>query len=828
MGSDSTDFPRDLPGEKSEPSAGQAAARLAAIVESSQDAIISRTLEGVIETWNPGAEAMFGYTAHEAVGRPITMLIPPELAQEEVRISDRLRRGESIAHYETERVAKDGRVFPVSLSVSPIRDSGGAVIGAAKVIRDITLRRNLDTARQRQARFDVLITEVLTRFASCTGPGIDEQIRKSLQEVGLFTGAEVAFVTLVSKDAGKWSISYEWSALGVPRLMLQNRQVLLGQFPWFEQRLLAGEILHIPSLDDLPREAAAERAFYERYGVKSALLLPLRGRGEQVSGVVGFRTFSHPKEWPQEEIRRLRIVADAVANVLERKRVENDLVDSRWMLQQVLDTIPQRVFWKDTESRFLGCNRSFAADTGQADARDVVGKNDFDFSWKEEAEGYRADDREVMASGVAKIGYEEPQVRLDGTLAWLRTNKVPLRDHENQIFGVLATYEDITEFRRAREEAEHAKEEAEAANQAKDQFIAVLSHELRTPLTPVLAAVSAMEEQSSLPAGVRADVEMIHRNVELEARLIDDLLDITRIRQNKLALRRESVDAHACLESALAICRAEAEAKNLRLSLQLEASFHTVQADPARLRQVFWNLIQNAVKFTPERGLIEIRSANRGGRLEIEIADTGIGIEPEVLARIFNAFEQGEQTAERRFGGLGLGLSIARALMEMHDGTLEARSAGKNRGATFVLSLAPAASERLPVPVAPPAAPVSGASHSILLVDDHADTLRILTRLLRKWGYRVVTAGNVRDALDRASEERFDLLISDLGLPDGNGREVVCKLQAEGALPAIALSGYGTDEDIRASLAAGFAEHLIKPVSFQALHAVVERLLGES
>jgi len=707
---------------------------------------------------------------------------------------------------------------------SIIQDTSGNPLGHAEQ-EAARLAAMVEEAKRRQTHFDTLITEILARFASCTGPCIDEQIHKTLQEVGCFIGSEAAFVLLVTDDLSASNIAYESTSPNVPSMMERFSNVTMGQFPWFDQRLLGGETVQITKLDDLPREAALERAYYEREGVQSALLLPLRGRGEQVSGCVGLRTFTKSLDWSQEDVRRLRIVADAIANVLERKRVENDLVDSRRMLQQVLDTIPQRVFWKDMDLHYLGCNRAFASDTGLTSSLDVLGKTDFQLPSRE-AESYRADDREVISLGVAKIGYEESQVRPDGSVAWLRTSKVPLRDHENRILGLLGTYEDITDFRRAREEAQHAKEVAEAANQAKDQFIAVLSHELRTPLTPVLAAMSAMRELASLPAALRADIELVHRNVELEARLIDDLLDVTRISQGKLTLRREPVDAHACLQSALAICEADVHAKHVHLALELEAPLHTVPADPARMQQVFWNVIKNAIKFTPEGGRVQIRSTNSSGRLEIEVSDTGIGIEPEALARIFNAFEQGEQTATRRFGGLGLGLCIAKSLVEMHGGTLAASSPGKDRGATFRVSLALVEPEAAAEGGALSPAPEHEEPRSILLVEDHEDSLRILSLLLRKWGYKVTTAICVRDALARALEQRFDLLISDLGLPDGNGREVVRKVRAIAAIPAIALSGYGTDEDIRTSLEAGFTEHLTKPVSFQALRAAVERLLA--
>jgi len=558
------------------------------------------------------------------------------------------------------------------------------------------------------------------------------------------------------------------------------------------------------------------------------LLLPLRGLGGQFTGCIGLRTYTAPMTWSQGDVRRLRIFADALANVLERQRLENDLYASRQMLQQILDTIPQRVFWKDLNLNYLGCNMPFATDAGLADANAVMGKTDDDLPWRgENAERYRADDRGVIESGVEKIGFEESQLRQDGKVAWLRTSKMPLRDQQSRIFGVLGTYEDISDLRQAREALEQAKETAEAANRAKDQFIATLSHELRTPLTPVLALVTAMEEMDRLPSRVRADMEVIHRNVELEARLIDDLLDVTRIAQGKIILRHEAVDAHACLRSALAIFKSEVEAKHLKTSLKLEAREHFVWADPARLRQVFWNLFSNAIKFTLEHGRIAVRTFNDGPRLKIEVADTGIGIEPEAMQRIFTAFEQGELTRTRRFGGLGLGLSIAKALVEMHQGNLVAVSEGKDKGTVFTVELVTVAS----VAAEPPSQPeVAGQNlpepRRILLVEDHEDTLRILARLLRKWGYGVTTANSAKNALERASEQRFDLLVSDLGLPDGSGCDVMREVKARYNLPAIALSGYGTDEDIRTSLEAGFAEHLTKPVSFQALRMAVQRLVG--
>ena len=395
---------------------------------------------------------------------------------------------------------------------------------------------------------------------------------------------------------------------------------------------------------------------------------------------------------------------------------------------------------------------------------------------------------------------------------------------DDRSVGRVWTFRDITERKRAEEKLRAAKIAAEKANQAKDDFLALLSHELRTPLTPALAAASYLAEHEDLPPELREEVTAIRRNVQFEARLIDDLLDLTRISRGKLQLNPEAVDAHRLVQNALTIVHEDVTRKGLEVVTDLGASEHHVWADPIRIQQVFWNLLNNAVKFTPHGGRIAIRTSNDDGRFMFEITDTGVGIEPEHQARIFNAFEQGEVSVIRQFGGLGLGLTIAQTLVKLHGGAISVQSEGKDRGASFRVTL-----DVLPEPVVASTKATNGdfaitRSLRLLLVDDHADTRHILSRLLGKCGHEVSTADSGQSALKLMETEQFDALISDIGLPDTSGYELVREAKRRQPLQGIALSGFGMEEDVRRSLEAGFDYHLTKPVEFQDLKSLLQKI----
>src|SRR6266513_5112997 len=320
---------------------------------------------------------------------------------------------------------------------------------------------------------------------------------------------------------------------------------------------------------------------------------------------------------------------------------------------------------------------------------------------------------------------------------------------------------------------------------------------------------------------------MIRRNIELETQLIDDLLDVTRIARDKMQLRFVPVDAHLAISNVVEICRAEVQSKRLHVHLNLRANTHHVAADTAKFQQIIWNLLKNAVKFTPDDGEIAISSSNAAPEvLTISVCDTGIGMEPEVMQRIFDPFEQGNRSFERRFGGLGLGLAISKSLAQAHGGTLTAQSNGHDRGSTFLLSMQTTSpAERLGSP-ATASDETSRQGLRILLVDDHQDTCAALEKLLVRRGHLVAATHNVRSAMEAAVRNRFDLLISDIALTDGSGMDLMMQLRAISKMPGIAISGFGNYGDIEKSLQAGFSDHLIKPVKLEKLEAAIESATG--
>jgi len=401
-----------------------------------------------------------------------------------------------------------------------------------------------------------------------------------------------------------------------------------------------------------------------------------------------------------------------------------------------------------------------------------------------------------------------------------------------------------------------SEEELRLANKEKDNFLAVLSHELRTPLTPVLATVAMLQDDTTVPQRLQEELEMIRRNIELEARLIDDLLDVNRIIHGKLDLNRQVVDVRTLLEHAMKnYCLIAAAKKNIRVSTEITASETHVFVDSSRLTQVFWNLLQNACKFTPSGRTITARIYNDSRQIAtsrgavpndaehplvdvvVQISDTGMGISAETLPRIFNAFEQGMRSRDRAYGGLGLGLSISRAIMELHGGKLTATSEGTDKGATFTVRLhtvKPVVADGTDKTPAFFPQRISETPLRVLVVEDHADTAEQFARLLKRAGHEVICATSIQEAQKYAlvtpAKNRacaFDVLISDVDLPDGSGRDLMRNLAKRYPIRGIAISGHGMKEDVERSIAAGFSEHITKPVDWERLKLAIQKIGGE-
>jgi PAS domain S-box-containing protein len=624
---------------------------LAAIVESSDDAIISKDLNGVITSWNRGAERVFGYSAEEAVGKSVTMLIPPERHNEEASILERVRRGERIDHHETVRQRKDGTLLDIALTVSPIVDGRGEVLGASKIARDIT------------------------------AANLDERLRARLAAI-----VESSDDAIVSKDLK--GVITSWNN-------------------------------------------GAERLF--GYSAEEAV-------GKSVTMLI-------PPDRHDEEPAIL-------ARVSRGERIDH---------------------------------------------------------------------------------YETVRRHKNGTLRYISLTVSPLRDEHGRIIGASKIARDITERKRAaaqREEllrtAQHAREEAEAANRAKDEFLAMLGHELRNPLSAVRNAIAAaaLDESSRLRA-----IEIARRQTDQLARIVDDLLDVARMTQGRVGLRKQRVVLADVLHRAVDGARAMMDQHGHSMTLTVPAETIRLEADAARLEQAVANLLANAAKYTDAGGTIAVSAERDGQHALIRVRDNGIGMAPEVLRRVFDLFAQGERSIDRAQGGLGIGLTVVRRIVELHGGTVEAKSPGLGGGAEFVITL-PALPEVVDESTVKMAEASRGQRREgrparVLMAEDHPDAAESLVMILELLGHHVRLVHDGVSALAAARANPPDIMLVDIGLPGMSGYEVAAAIRRDPALKhvvLVALTGYGRPEDKAQALAAGFDYHLAKPVDLDALGNLVARL----
>lgn len=590
-------------------------------------------------------------------------------------------------------------------------------------------------------------------------------------------------------------------------------------------------------------------------GKEWATLWPAESRENIVSGIAAAkmgRTYRFqgacptakgtPKWWDvmvapvrDGEGRVIRIVSVS-RDITERMAAEQALRESEERYRMLFDLGPVAVYSCEVSGVIRNFNRRAAELWGRAPA-----EGDTDERFCGSFKMFRPDgtfmphDRCPMAevlSGVLPFVHDgEVHIeRPDGSRVVVIVSIRPLKNQNGKITGAINCFYDITERQLAEEQLRQAKQTAEDANRAKDKFLAVLSHELRTPLTPVLMTVAAMELNPDLPLTLRDEVRMIRRNVEMESNLIDDLLDLSRIATGKLRLNFDRIGISDLLRQSCDTCRPQIREKGIHLHWAVVEDAGEVVGDPGRLQQVFWNLLNNAAKFTPEGGHIYI-SAERtnDGQVRVTVRDTGMGIPAEILPRIFDAFEQGEVRITRQFGGMGLGLAICKALVEQHRGTICATTDGPGKGSTFVVELPALSRDESAHPESLPAPATAAAIGplQLLIVEDHADTAVVLAKMLMARGHRVTTASSAAEALALSAKERFDIIISDLGLPDMTGFELMKRIKETHGTRGIAMSGYGMEDDIKKGEQAGFDDHLIKPVRFAQLEQSIRRVAAK-
>ncbi|HWS61162.1 MAG TPA: PAS domain S-box protein [Steroidobacteraceae bacterium] len=676
-------------------------ALLAAIVESSDDAIVSKTLDGRILSWNAGASRIFGYTAEEVIGRPITIIIPPELHEEERRILEQVRGGQRIEHFDTIRIAKDGRRVFISLTVSPVRDSRGVIIGASKVARDVSERKRaehavLESERRLATQADALakLNELSTRLwrSGSLNEGLDEILAAVID----LLGADKGNIQLLDAEGSKLSIVAQRGF--EPDFLEFFGEVSATDDSPCSRALRSGQRILIENVEtdgpDAPFRAVARAA-----GYRSMISTPLTRADGAPLGMVSshFRLVHRPSE---QELRRLDLYLRQASDFIQRCRLEQELQQS------------------------------------------------------EEA----------------------------------------LRD----------------------------------ADRRKDEFLALLAHELRNPLAPIRYTLAANRKTGRTPEQRKRAEEIIERQVTHMSRLLDDLLDVSRITRSTLELKMNPTELTLVVGSAIETARPILDTKHHSLSVELPKQAVRLEADAIRLAQVFSNLLINAAKYTDPGGHIQLRAAREGNEIVVAVRDDGIGISADMMPRLFEMFSQAQAALGRAEGGLGIGLSLVRGLVTLHGGSVEAHSDGPGRGSEFIVRLPARTPAEEPADIEVEAdAPVAGAGMKILVVDDNRDAADACAALLELSGHHVQTAYTGRRALELAETFRPHVLLLDIGLPDLDGYQLAAKVRATPwgrGIALIAATGWGQEEDRRRAFDAGFDHHLTKPIAAETVESLLQSL----
>ena len=772
-------------------------ARLAAIFNQAGAGIAQCDLSGRFINVNERYCEITGRSREELLKLRVDDITYAEDRPENFSTLDKVNQGLPSTINEKRYVRPNGDVVWARVSVAPLRDAQGNVEFALAVAQDISDRK------RHEAELAKLMqqTDAQARLFDATLSSIKD-LAYTFDLEGNWIYANKALLQIWGKSlkeiTGKSSLELGYPPVLAARLKQQVKEVVATRQP------VSGETYFT--------DAAGVEDYHEY------IFSPVLAADGTVTAVCGTTRLT-----------------------TERKRAEELLRQNEALFSALVDQAPNGVYVVDAGFRLQHINAR--AVPAFENVHSPIGR---DFSevmhilWGPEVgDALAAIFRHTLDTGEPYISPDFSNIRADigveKTYEW-QTRRVTL---PNGSHGVVCYFNDITERIRSEQALMQAKTAAESANRSKDDFLAALSHELRTPLNPVLLMASDGAANPELSPETRAHFDMIRRNVELEARLIDDLLDLTRITRGKLPLEMRPLDVHVVLQEAIAIMQADADKKQIGLTLDFGAGQPVISGDAVRLQQIFWNVLKNAVKFTPEGGKINIETRTRAesGHWIVKITDTGIGLTAGEIDRIFNAFSQGEHastTGSHRFGGLGLGLTISQMLVELHSGTITATSPGRDQGAAFTIefpSMSAKDGDHRPAPEG-----LSPAAHSkkatrnktgrrILLVEDHEATRVTLAQLLTRRNYQVMTATSVADARALAQQEKFDLVVSDIGLPDGDGYALMSELREKFALKGIALSGYGMEQDVVRGQNAGFVTHLIKPVRMESLEKALDEVM---
>jgi PAS domain S-box-containing protein len=783
--------------------AAVAQAYLAALVDSAEDAILSKDVNGIIRSCNRAGELLFGYTAAELIGRPVRILIPADRQAEEDHILARIRRGERVDHFETKRVTKDGRLLDISLTVSPVRDATGKIIGASKIARDITeQRRAAAELAAQQAWFRVTLASIGDAVIAADAAG------------------QVSYMNGTAERLTGWPLAV---AEGRPlsdvfQIVNEKTREPIENPAGLVMR--AGEIVGLANHTLLIGRDGAE------YPITDSAA-PIRdAEGRMLGVVLVFR------------------------DVTEERRAEEAIAEQREWFERTLESIGDAVIATDVQGRTVFMNAVAEHLTGWTAeaARGRPSRDVFKIVHEQTRRPVESPVSRVLSEGtVVGLANHTLLIATDGTERPIDDSGAPIRNREGRMVGTVLVFRDVTERRRGdverqlaaaeRErllEAERiARAEAERASRVKDEFVAMVSHELRTPLNAILGWTQLTLKAKHDPAAVERGLEVIVRNTRVQAQLISDLLDISRIMSGKIALQIQPVSLVSVVGEALDTVQQEAAAKAIVLRTEFDDEVGFVAGDPARLQQVVWNLMANAVKFTPSGGRIVVSLRGLDDHAQITVADDGVGIRPEFLPHVFDRFHQADRSITRRFGGLGLGLSIVKHLVELHGGAVRAESAGEGKGSTFIITL-PTASAPTGVDAGEPELRERIAMEGvalqglrILVVEDDPDTREFLTRLLDSHGALVFSTASAREALDGFPAARPQILLSDIGLPDMDGYQLIQRIRqqdasAGGTIPAIALTAYARSDDRTRALRAGYQAHVVKPVEAAELLATIE------